>query len=239
MIGVGQRFQDNAFFARPVEEVAPDLVGCFLFTNFDGRRAGGMIIETEAYDQNDVFAHCFVGARDRDKAAQMLAEPGNLYLYYNGKSKGSALAINISCDRKGFGSAVLIRAIEPLDQSCAQVMKEYRLVPRGASKELRGENFMKILANGPANVGDALGMTSSEHDLSENGRLTIFRDPFELYQRSNSCSPLPTAREGLDKMYQKFLRDEPARASHPDAQAHMQRHWRWIHPALARTIANA
>ena len=64
---MGQQFRestDSDFFSRPVERVAPDLVGCFLFTNFDGKKAGGMILETEAYDENDVFSHCFVGASD-------------------------------------------------------------------------------------------------------------------------------------------------------------------------------
>ena len=229
---MGQRFQENTdkgFFARPVEEVALGLVGCFLFTNFDGEKAGGMILETEAYEENDVFSHCFVGAKDAAKAAsaQMFQEPGNIYLYWNG---WAGLAVNISCDRKGFGSAVLIRAIEPFDDSSAKIMWANRLDVKGASEELRGENFRAVLANGPANVGDALGLEESEHKLSGSGLLSIFRDPFELYCRSEDCSPLPTARIGLDRMYQRFVRDEPERAAHKDAKAHQERLWRWIYP---------
>ncbi|MCK1417623.1 DNA-3-methyladenine glycosylase [Bradyrhizobium sp. CW4] len=227
----GQRFQEhtgNAFFARPVEKVAPDLVGCFLFTNFAGKRAGGMILEAEAYDENDVFSHCFVGASDTAKAAsaQMFEEPGNVYLYWNGSA---GLAINISCDRKGFGSAVLIRAVEPFDQSSAEIMRTYRLDVPWASKKLRGENFKAVLANGPGNTGDALGLDESDQKLSTRGQLSIFRDPFELYRRSEDCSPLPTARKGLDKMYERFVRTEPERATHEDTEAHRQRPWRWIH----------
>lgn len=50
------------FFERSAEIVAPDLIGCYLFTAIDDKRVGGMIIETEAYDQTDPFAHCYVGA---------------------------------------------------------------------------------------------------------------------------------------------------------------------------------
>lgn len=229
---MGQRFQEEAgksFFSRPVEEVAPDLVGCFLFTNFDGKKAGGMILETEAYEENDVFSHCFVGAKDTAKAAsaQMLEAPGNVYLYWNGSA---GLAINISCDRKGFGSAVLIRAIEPFDENSAEIMRTYRLDVPWASKKLRGENFWAVLANGPGKAGDALGLDESEHKLSRSGQLSIFRDPFELYHRSGDCCPLPTARIGLEKMYRKFVRGEPDRAAHKDAGTHQQRPWRWIHP---------
>lgn len=229
---LGTRFLENVdkgFFARPVEAVAPDLVGCFLFTNFDGRKAGGMILETEAYEENDVFSHCFVGAKQAAKAAsaQMCAEPGNVYLYWNGMA---GLAINISCDRKGFGSAVLIRAIEPFDDSSAEIMRTYRLDVPWASQDLRGENFRSVLANGPANTGDALGLDESEHKASRNGQLSIFRDPFELYHRSVDTTPLPTVRIGLDKMYDKFVEDEPARAAHKDAIPHKQRLWRWTYP---------
>jgi 3-methyladenine DNA glycosylase Mpg len=229
---LGPRFQDNTdegFFARPVEAVAPDLVGCFLFTNFDGKKAGGMILETEAYDENDVFSHCFVGAKQiaKDASAQMCAEPGNVYLYWNGSG---GLGINISCDRKGFGSAVLIRAIEPFDESSAEVMRTYRLDVPGASKKLRGEKFWSVLANGPANTGDALGLDETEHEASRNGELSIIQDPFELYRRSEGCAPLPTTRIGLNAMYKRFVRDEPERAAHKDAKTHQERLWRWIHP---------
>ena len=230
---MGQKFQDNKFFARPVEQVAPELVGCFLFTAFDGKRAGGMIIETEAYDENDVFAHCFVGAPDAAKAnsAPMSGEPGNVYLYWNG---AAGLAVNICCDWKGFGSAVLIRAIEPFDDNCAEIMRAYRLDAPGASEDLNGDNFRTVLSNGPAKVGDALGLDESEHELSKRELLTVIREPFELYHRSETCSPISTADKGLDRMYERFIRNEPARAGHEDADAHLQRQWRWIHPAFVR-----
>jgi 3-methyladenine DNA glycosylase Mpg len=192
-----------------------------------------MIVETEAYDENDVFAHCFVGARDAAKAqsAPMYGEPGNVYLYWNG---AAGLAINISCDRKGFGSAVLIRAIEPLDQECAEAMKAYRLDAPGASEDLKGANFRAILSNGPAKVGDALGLDESEHDLSKREMLTIIRAPFVLYHRSDDCSPIPTPRKGLDRMYEKFVKEEPTRAGHKDADAHRLREWRWIRAAAVK-----
>jgi DNA-3-methyladenine glycosylase len=188
-----------------------------------------MILETEAYEETDVFSYCFVGAKDTAKAAsaQMLAAPGNVYLYWNGRA---GLAVNISCDREGVGSAVLIRAIEPFDQSSAEIMRAHRLEVPGASKELRGENFRAVLANGPAKTGDALGLEESEHKLSRSGQLLIFREPFELYRRSEDCSPLPTARIGLDEMYKRFVKDEPDRAAQKDAKAHQERLWRWVHP---------
>src|SRR5258706_337119 len=59
----------------------------------------------------------------------------------------------------------------------------YRLDAAGASKELHGDDFRTVLANGPGKVGDSLGLDKPEYELSKGGQLTIFRDPFELCHR--------------------------------------------------------
>ena len=99
------------FFARSADKVAPDLIGCCVFTIVDGKRAGGMIVETEAYDDKDPFAHCYPGADAfwRKESKPMFFEPGNAYIYRTGQLH----SLNFVCDSKGVGSAVLIRAIVP------------------------------------------------------------------------------------------------------------------------------
>src|SRR4051812_7922427 len=102
---------DKRFFERPVEIVAPDLVGCCLFTNIDGQRVGGVIIETEAYDENDMAAHCYTGHGNipRPSAEPMRFGGAHLYFYYTQFGR----CLNITCDASEFGSAVLIRALRP------------------------------------------------------------------------------------------------------------------------------
>ena len=100
---LGERLGEG-FFARPVAQVAPDLVGCTLLV--DG--AGGVIVETERYQQDDPASHSFRGPRGR--AAVMFGPPGTLYVY---RSYGLHWCANLVCEPEGRGAAVLLRAIAP------------------------------------------------------------------------------------------------------------------------------
>jgi DNA-3-methyladenine glycosylase len=80
---------DAAFFARPVAEVAPDMVGCSLLVG----GVGGVIVEVERYQQDDPASHSYRGPAGR--AAVMFGEPGRLYVY---RSYGLHWCLNVVCE---------------------------------------------------------------------------------------------------------------------------------------------
>ena len=122
------------FFARPVLEVAPDLLGCTL-THGD---TSGVIVETEAYHDSEPACHAHVGLTARTHP--LFGPPGRAYVY---RSYGIHALVNAVCEPEGVGAAVLIRALEPLDG--IEVMRVRRRVARDVD-----------LCNGPGKLTQAL-----------------------------------------------------------------------------------
>jgi DNA-3-methyladenine glycosylase len=127
------------FLARPVGEVAPDLIGCTLLV--DG--VGGVIVETERYQEDDPASHSFRGPRGR--AITMFGPPGHLYVY---RSYGIHWCMNLVCEPEGAGAAVLLRAIEPTRG--IDVMR----LRRGAMAD-------RLLCAGPGRLCSALGVDAA------------------------------------------------------------------------------
>ena len=69
----------HAFFCRPAEVVGPALVGCLLVKRQDnGSLLWGVIVETEAYSQDDPVCH---GYRRRSPSNETLfGELGRFYI---------------------------------------------------------------------------------------------------------------------------------------------------------------
>ena len=97
-----------SFFARPVLEVARDLVGCVVAPR---RARPGAIVETEAYHEREPACHAYVGLTPRT-SSRCSARPATAYVY---RSYGIHALLNAVCEPEGVGAAVLIRALEPLE----------------------------------------------------------------------------------------------------------------------------
>ena len=94
------------FFYRHSKFVAPDLIGCYLIKNNEKDKIKGIIVETEAYSQEEEACHGYRKITQSNKS--LFGEPGTFYIY---KSYGIHHCLNIVTDRKNFASGVLIRAV--------------------------------------------------------------------------------------------------------------------------------
>ena len=97
----------HAFFCRPAEVVGPELIGCLLVKRqVDGCLLWGVIVETEAYSQDEPACH---GYRSRSPQNETLfGEPGRFYVYV---SYGIHHCVNVVTDRSDWANGVLLRAV--------------------------------------------------------------------------------------------------------------------------------
>lgn len=98
------------FYDRETSLVAKDLLGHCLVHRSNGVERVGKIVEVEAYlGQHDLACHTSKGFTKR--TATMFGPPGHAYIYL---IYGMYYCFNVVTEKAGIGSAVLIRALEPV-----------------------------------------------------------------------------------------------------------------------------
>ncbi len=102
-----ENFFPQNFFCRHSKLVAPDLIGCYLIKKIDDNNLlKGIIVETEAYSQEEEACHGYHKITNSNKS--LFGKPATFYVY---KSYGIHHCLNIVTDRENFASGVLIRAV--------------------------------------------------------------------------------------------------------------------------------
>ncbi len=133
-----------SFYDRDdVVQIAKELLGKIIVTNFGGQITSARIVETEAYiGITDKASHSY-GHRRTARNEHMYSPPGTAYVYI---CYGMHQMLNIVTNKKDIPDAVLIRAVEPLNG--------IDLMAKRTGKNIND----KTLTRGPGNVGKALGI---------------------------------------------------------------------------------
>jgi DNA-3-methyladenine glycosylase len=146
------------FYARPVVEVARDLIGCTVTHG----GAAGVIVETEAYHESEPACHAFVGLTPR--TSTLFGPPGRAYVY---RSYGVHALLNAVCEPADVGAAVLIRALRPLRE-----LEEMRA--RRSVQSHRAALRDRDLCSGPGKLTQALAISLEENGSSlQTGPIAI------------------------------------------------------------------
>lgn len=104
---------DKEFYNRSAIDVANDLLGKVLVREVDGKVLKGKIVETESYvGAIDKACHAYNGRRTK-RTEILYSDCGVSYVYF---IYGLYHCFNIVTNEKEVAEAVLIRAIEPLNE---------------------------------------------------------------------------------------------------------------------------
>jgi DNA-3-methyladenine glycosylase len=154
------RALSRAFYERETEIVAREMLGTVLECETDKGLASGIIVETEAYlGEHDLACHAAAGRTLRTDA--LYGPPGTSYVYF---IYGMYWCFNAVTRAEGSPSAVLVRALEPLDGLALMHKRRPRI---------KGD---VELANGPGKLCAALGIDGSMSARSLQRKPVIIRE---------------------------------------------------------------
>ena len=165
------------FYAQPTIQVARQLLGQYLVRNHPDGKTVGKIVETEAYvGPHDLACHAAKGRTARTEV--MFGPPGHAYVYF---IYGVYYCLNIVTEKIGHASAVLIRALEPIEG--IELMQKRR-----------GTEKLHSLASGPGKLCLAMAIDKALNavDMSR-GHLLYVEDRNEPPPKI-----LATPRIGVD-----------------------------------------
>ena len=161
-------------------QIAKELLGKILVTNWKGILTSGRIVETEAYaGMIDKASHAS-GGRRTPRNEIMYGEGGYAYVYL---CYGIHHLFNIVTNSKDIPHAILIRALDPLEGIEEMLIRTHK------------KKFDHTLTRGPGNVSKALGI-STKHtgsSLLEN-KVFIADDGMNYSKKEIASSP----RIGVD-----------------------------------------
>lgn len=139
--------------------MARDLLGRLLIRHLPDVTLAGRVVECEAYQEDDPASHSYRGITDRTEV--MFGKPGRLYVYF---TYGMHHCMNVVTGVPGEGSAVLLRAVEPVEGL------DWMRARRGVADP-------RSLCRGPGRLTQAYGIDLAQNgiDLVESGDLLIAR----------------------------------------------------------------
>ena len=188
----------RSFYDRDTLVVARELLGCLLVHEEGGQRVSGRIVEVEAYHgEEDPACHAAAGVTAR--TAPLYGRPGFGYVY---RIYGMYYCFNVVTRAEGHPSAVLVRALEPIEGLDAMRAR------RAARRRIPDAKLAdRDLASGPGKLCDALGIT-----LDQN-RADLLRSPLRLEPGEAPDGVVWTPRVGItvgtDRFWRCFVKGSP------------------------------
>jgi len=149
------KLNQDFFFQTEVTEIARELLGKVLITDFRGKKTAGIITETEAYaGSTDRASHAFNNRRTA-RTEVMYKQGGVAYIYL---CYGIHHLFNFVTGPEEIPHAVLLRGIYPLEGIA--IMEERR------GMSFKGKGF----SDGPGKVTASMGLSIRQNGFEIGGK---------------------------------------------------------------------
>jgi DNA-3-methyladenine glycosylase len=188
------------YLASDVQQIAQNLLGKILWTNFENQVSYGRIVETEAYQApEDKASHAYNWKKTK-RTQTMFLEGGHSYIYL---CYGIHHLFNVVTGPENLPHAVLIRGLEPV-----------KGLPFMAARTNKSE-FSTSLSNGPGSLSKALGI-STKHDATKlyepKSLICIKEDGFQVAKSEIIAGPrvgIAYAEDYISKPWRYFIKGNP------------------------------
>lgn len=193
----GKKLGKN-FYSRDVLIVAKELLGKILVKNDAKYPLAGKIAEVEAYHGDfDEAAHSFRGITKRTEV--MFREGGYLYVYF---TYGAHHCCNVVTGKKGEGTAVLIRAVEPL-------LGMDKMIKNRFGRNLKGEKEKFNLTSGPGKICKAFNLNRNHSGIDITKEKIFILDKPKVENSKIGISKRIGISKSTELEWRFFLKDNP------------------------------
>lgn len=192
---IKQKLNSN-FYLKEVNIVAKNLLGKLFVRQTESTKLVAKIVEVEAYSStNDQASHSFNGITGRNKS--MFLEGGHLYVYF---IYGVHYCANVVTGKPNDGNAVLIRAVEPLNN--LEALNKNRFGTNKTSNKLN-------LTNGPAKFCKAFSI-----DKNDDGKSLLGDEVFIASNTNNEKFEIVKSKrigisKSVDLQWRYFIKGNP------------------------------
>ncbi|WP_026995317.1 DNA-3-methyladenine glycosylase [Flectobacillus major] len=172
--------------------LSKELLGWTLTLSSEEGTTSGIIVETEAYLQDDPACHAYRKKSTRN--APMFGQAGTIYVY---QIYGMHYCVNIACNQENIGEAVLIRALEPTQG--IELMQERR-----------NSLILKNLCSGPAKLVQAMGIHKDMNFWTiQQSNLSVLPPQSNIAENDIVTTTRIGITQGADLPYRFYIKNNP------------------------------
>lgn len=197
-VNTSNRKLKKSFYRRELLDVARSLLGKILVKASGNKILAGKIVEVEAYHgDSDEAAHSYGGITKRNEI--MFEAGGYLYVYF---TYGAHHCCNVVTGKKGQGTAVLIRAVEPVEGIDSMIRNRF-------GRKIKNDKEIFNLTSGPGKVCQAFSIDKTHSGKDLTGNKIFILNGEKIKSKDIGVSKRIGITRSVDLPWRFFIKNNP------------------------------